>query len=256
LFCNINIAEAKNLSNKTIHWGFTKSKNHSPPYAGKEYEDLLQQHDSFYIGNTNKKNVYLTFDNGYENGHTSSILDVLKEKEVPAAFFVTGHYLKDQPELVKRMVTEGHIVGNHSWHHPDLTKVSDERLEQELQKVKSEFTNITGVQEMRYLRAPRGIFSERTLSLSKELGYTNVFWSLAFIDWKLDNQKGWKYSYDNIMKQIHPGAIILLHSISKDNVEALPKVIDDLQKEGYQFKSMDELILEKEFSNPFELLSS
>jgi peptidoglycan-N-acetylmuramic acid deacetylase len=244
------VAEANGVSNKPIHWGFKKSADHKSPSAGKEYDQLLEKYGAFYLGDSSKKNIYLTFDNGYENGYTSDILDVLKEKKVPATFFVTGHYLKDQPELVQRMVKEGHVVGNHSWHHPDFTKVSDERLKKELDRVKEEFQRLTGETRMNYLRAPRGIFSERTLSLSQELGYTNVFWSLAFVDWKIDQQKGWKYAYDQITKQIHPGAVILLHTVSKDNAEALAKVIDDVKKDGYHFRSLDELIMEKEFFDP------
>lgn len=241
---------AQGYSNKPIHWGFSKSKNQQPPSAGKEYDQLLKKYGGFYIGDTKKKNIYLTFDNGYENGYTAKILDILKEKKVPAIFFITGHYLKDQPDLVKRMVNEGHLVGNHSWHHPDLTRVDDQRLKEELNKVNDEFQKLTGAPPMTYLRAPRGIFSERTLALSEELGYHNVFWSLAFKDWLVDQQKGWKYAYDHITSQIHPGAILLLHTVSKDNAEALGQVIDDLRKQGYQFKSLDDLIMEKRFDNP------
>jgi len=238
-------------SNKPIHWGFSKNKNGKPPSAGAEYDQLLKKYDSFYLADTQKKDIYLTFDNGYENGYTGKILDVLKEKKVPAIFFVTGHYLKDQPELVKRMVKEGHLVGNHSWNHPDLTSVSNERLAEELEKVNKEFQRLTGAAPMTYLRAPRGIFSERTLALSQKEGYYNVFWSLAFKDWETDKQKGWKYAYNNIMSQIHPGAILLLHTVSKDNADALAKVIDDLQKQGYCFKSLDQYMIEKNLSVPF-----
>jgi peptidoglycan-N-acetylmuramic acid deacetylase len=243
-------SEASVYSNKPLHWGFSKSKNHEPASAGKELDELLAKYDSFYIGHTKEKHIYLTFDNGYENGYTEKVLNVLKEKKVPAAFFVTGHYLKDQPDLVKRMVREGHIVGNHSWHHPDLTQVSGERLKEELGKVKEEYKNLTGRDDMRYLRPPRGIFSERTLALSKQEGYTNVFWSLAFVDWKTDQQKGWRYAYDHIMKQIHPGCILLLHTVSRDNAEALGKAIDDLRKEGYEFRSLDEYVLNEAKVNP------
>lgn len=243
-------ALASMYSNKPIHWGFAKSKNHEPASAGKELDELLAKYDSFYIGHTKEKHIYLTFDNGYENGYTEKVLNVLKEKKVPAAFFVTGHYLKDQPDLVKRMVKEGHIVGNHSWHHPDLTQVSDERLKEELQKVKDEYKQITGRDDMKYLRPPRGIFSERTLALSKQEGYITAFWSLAFVDWITNQQKGWKYSYDNIMRQIHPGCILLLHTVSKDNAEALSRAIDDLRKQGYEFHSLDEYMLNEAKVSP------
>src|SRR6478735_3617016 len=138
--------------------GCQKSKNHKPASAGTAYEQILAKYDAFYLGDTNKKNIYLTFDNGYENGYTPQVLDVLKKRKVPATFFVTGHYLKEEPKLIKRMVKEGHIVGNHSWHHPDLTQVDDARFKEELQKVKDEYKNITGRDEMKYLRSPRGVF--------------------------------------------------------------------------------------------------
>ncbi|MCA1032620.1 delta-lactam-biosynthetic de-N-acetylase [Bacillus timonensis] len=242
-------AEAS-YSNKPIHWGFKKSKNEEPASAGKELDELLGKYGSFYMGDIEKKEIYLTFDNGYENGYTGQVLDVLKKKKVPATFFVTGHYLNDQPDLVKRMVKEGHIVGNHSWYHPDLTKVSDERLRKELDSVSEEIERLTGEKGGIYLRPPRGVFSERTLALSDKLGYVNVFWSLAFVDWHINNQKGWEYAYNNIMKQIHPGCILLLHTVSKDNAEALEKAIEDLEKRGYTFKSLDHLMAKRYFDDP------
>lgn len=239
------------LSNEAIHWGFSKSKNHEPPSAGKEWDALLAKYDAFYLGNPHEKAIYLTFDNGYENGYTEQILNVLKEKQVPATFFVTGHYLETAPELVKRMAKEGHIIGNHSWYHPDLTTVSDERLRAELEAVRKKTEELTGQKGMMYLRPPRGIFSERTLAIARELGYYHVFWSLAFVDWHINNQKGWEYAYHNIMKQIHPGAVILLHTVSKDNADALAKVIDDLRKQGYTFKRLDDVMMEKTGLSPW-----
>lgn len=236
------IAEAA-YSNQEYNWSYKPNRNNEPATTEPIYEELLNKYGGFYIGDTNRKEVYITFDNGYENGYTEVILDVLKEKQVPAAFFVTGHYLLDQEDLVKRMVNEGHIIGNHSWHHPSLVAVSDERLARELEKVKVKYEEITGRNDMIYLRPPRGVFSERTLALSQKHGYVNVFWSLAYKDWEIDNQKGKKYAYDNIMKRVHPGAVMLLHSVSKDNAEALGDVIDDLKKQGYKFKSLDDYML-------------
>ena len=230
-----------NYGNSPIHWGFKKGTDEKPAEAGKLLDDLLERHGSFYKGDPEKKEIYLTFDNGYENGYTGQILDVLKKENVPAAFFITGHYLNTAPDLVKRMAAEGHIIGNHSWHHPDMTRISDEKFIEELEKVRVETEKLTGVKNMSYLRPPRGIFSDRTLALAKKEGYTHVFWSLAFIDWKTDQQRGWKYSYDNIMRQIHPGSILLLHTVSKDNADALEKAIQELKKRGYTFKSLDDL---------------
>lgn len=238
------------FTNSSLHWGFKKGSNGQPADAGKPLEHLLERYGAYYKADSDKKVLYLTFDNGYENGYTPQILDVLKKEQVPAAFFVTGHYLMSASDLVKRMVDEGHIVGNHSWHHPDLTKVSAQRLAEELEKVRAETERLTGQKNMPYLRPPRGIFSERTLDLAKKQGYTHVFWSLAFKDWETNNQKGWKYSYDNIMRQVHPGAIILLHTVSKDNADALERVIVDLKEQGYSFKSLDDLTMGKNIKVP------
>jgi peptidoglycan-N-acetylmuramic acid deacetylase len=244
-------AIGQSYSNVKHDWFFKKSKNNEPATTDAKYEKMLEENGGFFIDHTNDKVIYLTFDNGYENGYTSDILDILKEKKVPATFFVTGHYLNDKPELIKRMVKEGHIIGNHSWRHPDLTTVSNKRLKEELSKVKAKYTELTGIKEMKYLRPPRGIFSERTLAISNQEGYTNVFWSLAYLDWEIDKQRGWEYAYNNIMKQIHPGAILLLHTVSKDNAEALGKAIDDLRKQGYKFKSLDDLMIKQRIPEIF-----
>jgi peptidoglycan-N-acetylmuramic acid deacetylase len=231
---------AYGLSNQAIHWGFKKGVNEEQAEAGPKLDAILEKYGGFYKGDATSKTLYLTFDNGYENGYTPKILKVLKKEKVPATFFVTGHYLESEPKLVKQMVKEGHIVGNHSWFHPDLTTKSDDKIREELEKVKTATKKLTGQKKMKYVRPPRGVFSERTLKVAKDAGYTHVMWSLAFVDWNINHQKGWKYSYDNIMKQVHPGAVILLHTVSKDNADALDKVIKDLKKKGYTFKSLDD----------------
>ncbi len=253
LFCfMLTFITPQPASATTYHWSYKPEKNNRPVTTEPHFLEMLEKTNSIFIGNTEKKELYLTFDNGYENGYTEKVLDVLKEKDVPATFFVTGHYLKTAPELVIRMVEEGHIVGNHSWNHPSLPSVSDAKLIEELTRVKEEFTKLTGVQEMNYLRPPRGEFNERTLTLSEKLGYTNVFWSMAYKDWDINDQKGGDYAYREIMKRIHPGAIMLIHSVSSDNAEALPRVIDEARKQGYVFKSLDDLMMEKLFGDfPF-----
>ncbi|ADC50191.1 polysaccharide deacetylase for xylans/chitin [Alkalihalophilus pseudofirmus OF4] len=247
---NITAGGINAYDSKTYNWSFKPAKDNKPVTTESLYIQMLEDTGGFFIGDTTKKELYLTFDNGYENGYTEKILDVLKEKEVPAAFFVTGHYLDSASDLVVRMVNEGHIVGNHSWHHPSLPEIGEGRLMEELTKVKNRFTELTGEKEMNYLRPPRGQFSERSLALSAKLGYTNVFWSMAYKDWEVNNQKGGQYAYDQIMKRIHPGAIMLIHSISSDNAEALPKVIDEARKQGYTFKSLDDYM----FSQKIEQL--
>lgn len=227
---------------KPYHFGFKKSKDGQLPSIAQEgFKNIIEKHGAIFLGNTERKELYLTFDNGYENGHTVRILDVLKEKKVPAAFFVTGHYIRDQAGLINRMVNEGHLIGNHSWSHPDMTQISSVRLKEELEKVKLEVAKLTGQKEMKFVRPPRGIFSERTLAVSSELGYTHVFWSIAYKDWDTKAQKGWNYAYEKVMAQLHPGAVILLHSVSEDNAEALGKIIDDARQKGYEFKSLQQL---------------
>lgn len=197
--------------------------------------------NSIFLGDVSKKELYLTFDNGYENGFTPKILDILKEHQVPAIFFVTGHYVKEEPDLIKRMVAEGHLIGNHSWSHPDMSQISNAKLREELDKVRIEVQRITNQQSMTYLRPPRGIFNERILQASKELGYTSVFWSIAYKDWDTNAQRGWRYAYDSVMNQLHPGAVILLHSVSRDNTMALGAILAEAKRQGYVFKSLDQL---------------
>ncbi len=235
--------------NSPVHWGFNKGSNEDQADAGKPLDEMLNRLGAYYKGDPMKKDIYLTFDNGYENGYTGKILDVLKKEKVPAAFFITGHYLESAPDLVKRMASEGHIIGNHSWHHPDMTTISDEKIIKELETVREGTEKLTGIKHMSYLRPPRGIFSERTIQVANKQGYVHIFWSLAFKDWNVDQQKGWKYSYDNIMKQIHPGAILLLHTVSKDNADALEKAIQDLKARGYTFKSLDDFMKTRLFED-------
>lgn len=225
-------------------WGYKKAKDHQPPDIG-EYADVLENHQAFYRDLTEDKVIYFTFDNGYEQGYTEQILDVLKEEEVPATFFVTGHYTESEPELIKRMVDDGHIIGNHSFHHLDFTKMSKEEIEEELVTLEKAVAKVSDQNTMTYLRPPRGTFNEQSLKWGDELGYVHVFWSLAFKDWETNKQQGWKYAYEQIMDQVHPGAIVLLHTVSEDNAKALQKVILQLKKDGYSFQSLDELMLKQ-----------
>ncbi len=238
--CTVSFAS----SNQPFHWGFKRSTGGQLPSIDQEgFKGIVDKYGALFLGDHSEKMLYLTFDNGYENGFTAQILDVLKEKKVPATFFVTGHYVKDQPDLLKRMVQEGHIIGNHSYSHPDMTQISDQKIQDELNRVAQEVAALTGQQKMMYLRAPRGIFSERVLALTRELGYINVFWSIAYKDWNIKQQKGGDYAYQQVMKQLHPGAIILLHAVSKDNATALAKIIDDARKQGFDFRSLDHIVM-------------
>jgi peptidoglycan-N-acetylmuramic acid deacetylase len=226
------------------HFGFKKSKNGKPASIAQEpFKPLMKKHGAIFTGDPSKKTLYLTFDNGYENGFTPQILDVLKEKKVPAIFFVTGQYIKEQPELLQRMANEGHLIGNHSWSHPDMTTVSDAVIKTELDRVKTGVAEVTRQKDMVFLRPPRGIFSDRTLAISRQLGYVNVFWSVAYVDWDTKQQKGATYAFEQVTKQLHPGAVLLLHSVSKDNADAMASIIDYARKEGYEFRSLEDFLV-------------
>lgn len=238
------------LHTSTAHgygWGFKPTTDEKRPDIGK-YEQIIENHLAYYAEFTEEKNIYLTFDNGYEQGYTEAVLAVLKKHDVPATFFVTGHYVKSEPELVKQMVEEGHIIGNHSYHHPDFTTMDKQSIKKELNQLEKAVANITSQKEMVYVRPPRGTFNENTLKWIEELGYIHMFWSVAFKDWEVNEQRGWQYAYNQLMKQVHPGAIILLHTVSQDNAEALEKAIIQLRKRGYSFKSLDDLMI-KELTN-------
>ncbi|MBD2863917.1 MULTISPECIES: delta-lactam-biosynthetic de-N-acetylase [Paenibacillus] len=235
-----DIASAEASGSQPYHFGFKKSRNGAPASIDEEgFKPVLETYDAIFRRDGTGKTLYLTFDNGYENGHTPKILDVLKEKKVPALFFVTGQFIREQPHLLKRMSEEGHRIGNHSWSHPDLTQISDERLASELKQVKDSVAELTGQQEMPFLRPPRGIFSERTLAVSRKLGYINVFWSIAYVDWDTNKQQGWRHAFDKVTGQLHPGAVILLHSVSSDNAEAMGSIIDYAREQGYEFKHLE-----------------
>lgn len=189
---------------------------------------------------TTEKVVYLTFDCGYENGFTSKILDTLKKKEVKAAFFCTLPQIKDNPELVARMINEGHIVGNHSVTHPDFSTLSVDSICDELKGFDDYLRENFGYSSL-YFRFPQGKYSEKSLSVINSMGYKCVFWSLAYADWDTENQKGASYALDTVMARIHPGAVMLLHSVSSDNAQALSSIIDTAREKGYDFRSLEDM---------------
>ncbi|MBA2176460.1 delta-lactam-biosynthetic de-N-acetylase [Halobacillus locisalis] len=230
-------------------WGYKKSDNNQPPDVGR-YGPMVEKYDGFYVDPAGDKTVYLTFDNGYEQGYTGQVLDILKEKEVPATFFVTGHYIESAPDLLKRMAKEGHLIGNHSWSHPDFTTISKEKMKEELERVNESVQELTGQETMSFVRPPRGTFNDQTMKWASEFGYTHAFWSVAFKDWETDKQKGWEYAYHSVLDQIHPGAVVLLHTVSKDNAEALSQLIDELRKRGYHFGSLNDLVVKRYIPAP------
>lgn len=225
-------------------WGYKKGEDNQPPEVGK-YKDILEKHQAFYLDPSGDKYIYLTFDNGYEAGFTEQILNVLQDKNVPATFFLTGHYVEDQPDLVRRMLKDGHIVGNHSDGHRDFTAISKEEFTDDVTKLTKKIKEVDKSAAVQYIRPPKGTFNDESLSWANELGYTHIFWSVAFVDWNEGSEKGWEHAYDQVMDQIHPGAIVLMHTVSKDNADALSHLIDDLRGKGYTFKSLDHLMMKQ-----------
>lgn len=186
--------------------------------------------------------IYLTFDCGYENGNTSRILDVLKQKNIKAAFFCTLDNIKAEPELIARMINEGHIVGNHSATHPSFDKLSRAEMVKELEECENYLREYFGYSS-KYFRFPMGNYSESALDLISSLKITSVFWSLAYADWNTENQKGAEYAFEKVTQRLHPGAVILLHSVSKDNADALGRIIDYALRKGYKFSTLDKINL-------------
>lgn len=220
-------------------WGLSFQEEGKTPVgnAGGEY---LLQYDAYYAGDAGQKTIYLTFDAGYENGYTPAILDTLKKHNVKAAFFVVGNYMETCPELIQRMVKEGHIVGNHTYSHPDMSQIADlQSFQQELQKNETLYQEITGREMPKYYRPPQGKFSESNLSMAKELGYHTVFWSLAYVDWYVDQQPTHEEAISKLTSRIHPGAVVLLHSTSQTNAEVLDTLLTLWEKEGYTFGTLD-----------------
>lgn len=234
------VSDYSQYSQKLCGFGFKKANKGVTPSIGI-YEDLIKGNNAVYIGDTNEKTIYLTFDEGYENGYTENILDTLKEKNVPAAFFCTGDYIRRNESIVKRMIEDGHIVGNHTWNHKAMPEIlSDTEFKEELTKF-DDYMSEKYNTKTQYFRYPNGEFSEKTLKMIKDMGYKTVFWSLAYKDWEKDVVKGADYAVGEIVNHIHNGAIILLHAVSQDNANALPIIIDTLNEEGYNFKSLENI---------------
>lgn len=230
------------LSNKKCAWGFRRMKENKQPEFADVYTKPLNQYQGIYVGNKEEKVIYLTFDEGYENGYTAEILDVLKEKDVPAIFFVTMPYVKQNKELVQRMIDEGHIVGNHTVNHPSMPDVlDDEKLKKEVMEL-HDYVKENFNYEMTFLRPPKGEYSERTVKICKDLGYINVLWSAAYDDWDVKKQDRLDYARSMIYNNLHNGSVMLLHAVSKDNTKLLPEIIDKIREEGYKLSSLEEFV--------------
>lgn len=224
------------------NWGLGFTQEGQPP-TGTATADELKKYDAYYIGDTSKKVIYLTFDAGYENGHTEKILDALKKHDVKATFFLVGNYIKNCPELVNRMLEEGHTVANHTYSHPDMSAISSkEKFQAELTKLEEAFKKATGKDMAKFYRPPQGKFSRKNLQMAKDLGYKTFFWSLAYVDWYNDRQPTKEEAFKKLLGRIHPGAIVLLHSTSKTNAEIMDELISRWKEMGYSFGSLQDLV--------------
>ncbi len=227
----------------TENWGLGFGTEGTTPTGNVGQEELLE-YNAHYVGDTGKKVIYLTFDCGYENGNTEKILDALKKHNATGTFFVVGNFLETAPEIVKRMEAEGHLVGNHTYHHPDMSKISDlASFQKEVDDVANLYKEITGKEMPKLYRPPQGKFSRENLKMAQELGYETFFWSLAYVDWYQDKQPSPEQAYSKLLPRIHPGAIVLLHSTSSTNGEILDELLGKWEDMGYEFGVLTDLCL-------------
>ena len=223
------------------NWGLSFPEEGQPPVANASMEELAA-FDTYYAQDTEDKRIYLTFDCGYENGNTPLILDALKKHKAPATFFVVGNFVSTSGDLLKRMVDEGHAVGNHTFSHPDMSKIStQEAFAKELSQVEELFKEATGTEMEKYYRPPQGKYNEANLKMAKDMGYKTFFWSLAYVDWYQDQQPSKEEAFEKLLGRIHPGAIVLLHNTSSTNGQILDELLSKWEDMGYTFHPLKEL---------------
>jgi peptidoglycan-N-acetylmuramic acid deacetylase len=226
---------------QTSNWGLSFQEAGKTP-VGNVSSEFLKKYNAYYTVSDEKKVIYLTFDAGFENGNTAKILDVLKKHNIKSSFFLVGNYLETEPELVRRMVNEGHIVGNHTYTHPDMSKITNvDEFKKELSKFEEKYKEVTNKELIKFYRPPQGKFSEDNLKQANELGYKTFFWSLAYVDWYVNDQPAKEQAFKKLIPRIHPGAIVLLHSTSKTNADILDELILKWKELGYAFKNLDEI---------------
>ncbi len=235
-------AAASSMARSPENWGLGFGQEGSQP-SGNASAAELAKYNAYYVGNAQDKVIYLTFDAGFENGNTEPILDALKKHNATATFFVVGHYLESAPELIKRMVAEGHTVGNHTYHHPDMSGILDkETFAKEMNDVAALYKEITGQEMTPFYRPPQGKYSTENLKMAQEMGYATFFWSLAYVDWYQDKQPTKEEAFDKLLSRIHPGAIVLLHSTSQTNGEIMDELLTKWEEKGYTFKPLSDLL--------------
>ena len=234
------------LQPEAANWGLSFQEEGQRPVGNATVAELQPYH-AYYAQDTNEKIIYLTFDCGYENGNTPAILDALKKHQVSATFFTVGTFLEAEPDLVKRMVAEGYTLGNHTWHHPDMSAISTiDAFSEELSSTADAYRQITGEEMPHYYRPPQGKYSTENLQMAKDLGYSTFFWSLAYVDWYQDNQPSKEEAFAKLLGRIHPGAIVLLHNTSSTNAAILDELLTRWEEMGYHFGTLQELIAQSQ----------
>ena len=232
----------------TENWGLGFGESGKQPTGNSSAEELAK-YNAYYVADTEEKKIYLTFDCGYENGNTEAMLDALKKHNAKATFFVVGHYLETAPDIIKRMVSEGHTIGNHTYHHPDMSKISDAAtFQKEMDEVRTCYQELIGEEMPMYYRPPQGKYSLSNLQMARDLGYSTFFWSLAYVDWNVDDQPAKSVAMEKLTKRVHPGAVVLLHNTSKTNAEVLDELLTEWEKMGYSFGTLEELLNSNEKS--------
>lgn len=236
------------LANDNTNWGLSFNNGNGNAPTGNATSEYLKKFNAYFMHNENKdtnaksKKVYITFDAGYEAGYMPKILEALKKHNVKATFFVVGSLIKSNPELIKQIAADGHIIGNHTMTHPNMSKMQTmDDFKKEIETVEALYKEVTGEDMPKYYRPPQGIYNEKNLQMANELGYKTIFWSLAYVDWYKDKQPTKEEAFSKLLPRIHNGAIILLHSTSKTNSEILDEFLTKLDNDGYTFGNLDEL---------------
>lgn len=240
-FSRIQAAVTVATGAANTNWGLRFAKDGDTP-VGNASAEFLAQYNALYTGDTGEKVIYLTFDAGYDNGYTAPILDTLKKHGVTATFFLVGNFMETHPELVQRMADEGHLVGNHTYHHPDMSAISTaEGFDKEVTSLEEKYKEITGQEMSKLYRPPQGKYSEQNLKMAAERGYKTCFWSLAYVDWYVDDQPTREQAFSKLLPRIHPGAVVLLHSTSRTNCEILDELLTKWKEMGYSFGSLADI---------------
>lgn len=233
-------APVSNVIKSGENWGLGFGESGSQP-SSTESAEVMKKYGAYYVGDAKKKVLYLTFDCGYENGNTPAILKALKKHNVKATFFVVGHFLKENNDLIKQIVKEGHTIGNHTYNHPNIIGMNKEKFESELMQVEDLYKEITGKEMTKYYRPPQGKYNVENLQMAQAKGYKTFYWSLAYVDWNVDAQPTKEEAFEKLLSRVHPGAIVLLHNTSKTNGEILDELLGKWEEMGYSFGKLGDL---------------